>query len=613
MMRQMRENTKWIMLVTALAFVALMVFEWGMDITGRSAGGVGEIGRVNRTAVMYEDFQNVYRQLYDQAQENQEEPITSQQIRDLENRAFDEVVTRILVQQELQRRGIRVTDEEIRQAAQFNPPPEIRQLFQTEDGFNVQQYQQYISSPQADPQILLYLENYLRDAIPRGKLLRQVSTGVYLTDEELWRRWRDRNETVEVRYIPLDPASIPDDSVSVTEEEIEAYYEDNESEFEVPAEAVVRAIVLQKTPGPADTAAALERARSVTEELRGGADWNEVASLESADAASAESGGELGVFRPGQMIAPFDSAAFQGPVGQVQGPLQTRFGYHVLEVQERWGQDSVRARHVLVPVERNDDSEIALLMRADSLEALSEDLNLDEAASRLGLEVQTTRITTEFPVVPAAGQVGEGSDWAFEEAQVGDVSPLFENSQSFYLLELVESSPAGILSLEEARPAIQDAISRRKKLDLAVQRGERIVERIRAGTPLPAAGAAAGLPVQEAGPFTRVEFVPGLGTRNAAIGTAFGLEPGEVSGVVTTEDNAFILEQVSRTPADSAAWEEQKETQRQQVLSQVHQQRLEAWLESLRNRATVVDRRAEVLQPLDEEPLDQQPRGGFGF
>jgi hypothetical protein len=47
MMRQMREATKPIMIFTAATFVALMVFQWGMDITGRSSGGVGEIGSVN--------------------------------------------------------------------------------------------------------------------------------------------------------------------------------------------------------------------------------------------------------------------------------------------------------------------------------------------------------------------------------------------------------------------------------------------------------------------------------------------------------------------------------------------------------------------------------------
>ena len=66
MMRQMREATKPIMLFTAIAFVALMVFEWGMDITGQSGGGLGEIGSVNGQPVMYESYMAAYRQLYDQ-------------------------------------------------------------------------------------------------------------------------------------------------------------------------------------------------------------------------------------------------------------------------------------------------------------------------------------------------------------------------------------------------------------------------------------------------------------------------------------------------------------------------------------------------------------------
>ncbi len=75
MMRQMREATKPIMLFTALAFVSLMVFQWGMDITGQSGSGVGEIGSVNGDAVMYEAYMAAYRQRYDQLQQIQEELI----------------------------------------------------------------------------------------------------------------------------------------------------------------------------------------------------------------------------------------------------------------------------------------------------------------------------------------------------------------------------------------------------------------------------------------------------------------------------------------------------------------------------------------------------------
>ena len=122
MMRQMREATKPIMLFTAIAFVSLMVFQWGMDITGQSGGGLGEIGSVNGDAVMYESYMAAYRQLYDQVQRSQEELISSQQNKEIEDAAFDEIVNQLLIRQELRRRGITVSDQEISDEAQFRPP-----------------------------------------------------------------------------------------------------------------------------------------------------------------------------------------------------------------------------------------------------------------------------------------------------------------------------------------------------------------------------------------------------------------------------------------------------------------------------------------------------------
>ena len=95
MMRQMRDNTKWIMLTTAIAFVGLMVFQWGMDITGQGGMTVGEIGRVNGTPILYNDFNQTYRRLFDQVQNSQEDPVTTQQINDIEDAAWDEVVDQV--------------------------------------------------------------------------------------------------------------------------------------------------------------------------------------------------------------------------------------------------------------------------------------------------------------------------------------------------------------------------------------------------------------------------------------------------------------------------------------------------------------------------------------
>lgn len=610
MMRQMREATKPIMLVTALAFVALMVFEWGMDASGMSSGSVGEIGRVNGDPVNYDDYMAAYRRLYDQVQNSQEGMITSQQNRELEDAAFDEVVTQILIQQELRERGIRVTDQEISEAAQFSPPDYLRPQFMNDQGqFDLQGYQSFLAS--LPPEQLLILEAFYRDVIPRGKLLRQVTSGIYVSDAELWQRYQDENAQVEIRFVPFDPAGrYPDAEFTVPESEIEAYYVDNEEEFEVPARASVRAAVLPKTPTAADSAAALERAQEVRAEIVGGEDFATVAERESADEGSAAQGGDLGVFQQGQMTPAFDQAVFSAPLGQVTEPVETPFGYHLLEVMERWAQDSARARHVLVPIERTDDSEIELLVLADSLEDMTESNTLEEAAAAVGATVSTLDISADFPFITGAGQASEGADWAFEEAAPGDVSPVFETEQAFYALELIESEPAGVLPLSDVRASIESRLRLEMKIERARSEAEEILARVRGGEALANVAADAGLEVRSAGPFSRLDFVPGIGRQNAAIGAAFGTPVGEVSDVVTTAANAFLIEVVGRTPADSTAWQAQLDEQRARVIQSIEQQRLDEWITALRESASIIDRRSEVLrEPGDEEVPVQMPMG----
>ena len=69
-------------------------------------------------------------------------------------------------------------------------------------------------------------------------------------------------------------------------------------------------------------------------EIENGTDFGDVAKANSSCPSSAE-GGDLGKFGPGQMVPEFDKAVFSGDVGVVYGPIQTQFGYHLLEVTGR--------------------------------------------------------------------------------------------------------------------------------------------------------------------------------------------------------------------------------------------------------------------------------------
>ena len=604
MMRQMRENTKWIMLITALAFVGLMVFEWGMDITGQTSLGRGEIGRVNGEPISYEAFNFAYRRIYDQVADSQEDPVTSQQNRDIEDAAWDDVVSQSLISQELKRRKIAVSDEEIRSAARLSPPPEFRThpAFLTDGVFDFDKYHTFLASPTVDNILLVQLEGYYRDVIPRSKLLRQLATDVYVTDAELWQAYRDTNEQVQVRYIPLNPTQRVADSLVVVEpSEVRRYYDQNRDEFAIPAQAMVRVVVLDVTPLASDTVAAGEYAAELRQELIDGADFDDILGRRGVSDGS----GDLGWFGRDRMVEEFEEAAFAARVGVFTEPVKTSFGYHIIEVLDKAG-DSIQARHVLVPVVRTEESELDLLTMADSLETLGETRTLDAAAAELHLTVLPATLTAEFAFVAGAGSVSEGADWAFQEAAPGDVSPVFETAQAFYMLELVQTRDEGFLSAEDAAVSIELTLRQQRKVEVAVAEGEEILAAIRAGEAIANVAARFGVELRDGGSFTRGDFVPGLGRQNAAVGVAFGLNEGEVSRVVEANRNVFLVELVAWTPADSIAWDQQVVSQRLIHTRAMEQARLEQWLEGVRAAADIVDLRDVVLRGPDDETASTQ-------
>jgi peptidyl-prolyl cis-trans isomerase D len=603
MMKELREKTKWVMLVVVLAFVGLMVFEWGMDISGRSAGAeTGALGEVDGQPIQYQAYMEVYQNLYQRAQQQSGGQLSREQIRQLEDMAFEQVVSQMLIQQELERRGIRVSNAEIAQAARWMPHPDLMQneLFQTNGQFDLSKYQQFLASPQANDELLLQLERYYREVLPQAKLMRQVTSGLFISDAELWRAYRDRNETATVNYVVLDLSRLVPGDLEVTEREIRDHYNRNRDQFRRSASAQFTMAVLPRAATAADTAAALERARAVRAEIVGGADFAEVARRESADPGSREQGGDLGRFTRGRMVPEFDQAVFSLPLNQVSEPVQTQFGYHLLQVLEREG-DEARARHILIPFERGEESEDRLYARADSLELVGQRAGIERAARVLEAQLrENVVVTSTDAMLPGVGSLMEALEWAQDETRdgtpMGTVSPLFETPEAFYVVRLDAFTPAGEIPLAEATPQIRRQLMLDKKREQARQIGQQMVAEVRGGKPLQQAASERGLQVQATGPFSRTGFNPTFGQANAAIGAAFGTPLGQVSNVVETTAGLFLIQPTERSEADRQTWEAQKEQQRTIDTMRAQQEMIGRWMQDLRTRAEIEDRRAEVLQ-----------------
>jgi peptidyl-prolyl cis-trans isomerase C len=77
-----------------------------------------------------------------------------------------------------------------------------------------------------------------------------------------------------------------------------------------------------------------EQCEDLKTQIEGGADFSEMAKQHSK-CPSGQKGGDLGTFSPGQMVKEFDDVVFSAEVGKVQGPVQTQFGFHLIEITQR--------------------------------------------------------------------------------------------------------------------------------------------------------------------------------------------------------------------------------------------------------------------------------------
>ncbi len=77
-----------------------------------------------------------------------------------------------------------------------------------------------------------------------------------------------------------------------------------------------------------------KKCNELKQQIEKGADFAALAKQHSS-CPSGRSGGDLGTFGPGQMVPEFDKVVFSAPIGKVQGPVKTQFGYHLLEVTSR--------------------------------------------------------------------------------------------------------------------------------------------------------------------------------------------------------------------------------------------------------------------------------------
>ena len=600
MLQSMRSRAKYVWFVIFGFFVVGFLL---LDNSGLlNTGGVTPntvVAEVNGRDILYTTWANRVQTISQAESQQQGRALTLDEIDRIEDRAFDELVSEVLLEEEYRKRGIGVSVDEIRAAARMMPPPGLMQSpeLQTEGRFDPAKYERYLSSPVATSSgLLLQLETYYRQEIPRQKLFEQIAADVYLTDARMWDVWQDVQDSAQVSYVAFTPDVVADSTVTVTDREIQSYYDANKGTLERTGRAVVSVLSIPRVITSVDSAAVRARAIELRNEILGGARFEEVATRESADTISGADGGSLGRGPRGRFVEPFERAAFSLRPGEISQPILTQFGYHLIKLDERKG-DTVALRHILLRVEQSDSTAALTDRRADELDGLTAEATnpaqFDSAAAKLGLTPVTATVVEGEPLTVGNTYIPSVSAWAFSGAQPGQTSQLFDSPEGYYIARLDSLAVGGPMSLDAAREEIRVRLLRTKKVESLLPAARAMATKA-ASTSLEAAAAEQKMEVSRTGMFNRIDFVPGIGQGNEAVGAAFALSAGAVSAPVATEDAVFVIRVDRRVNADREKWEAQKQVQRTLLTRSLREERVRSYLEDLRASAKIEDHRREI-------------------
>jgi peptidyl-prolyl cis-trans isomerase D len=599
----MRSAAKYIWWAIAILFLVTFVFLDQSGLTGKKVSGGTSVATVNGTDITYESYLQATQGRIRQEQEGAGgKSLTLDQERKIEDDTYNEMVTDILLNQEYKRRGITVTDAEIQQAALASPPQQLAQSpeFQTEGQFDFEKYRRFLTSPMAKQQgVLLQLEAYYRDELPKRKLFEQIANPVYVTDAQLWRAYQDSHDSAQVSYVSFDPATIPDSAVHIADVDIKAYFDSHQKELgDRPGRAVVSLVTIPRKVTASDTAIARAKAEALRAQIEAGGSFDEIAKKESADSASAVKGGLLGRVGRGQFVKAFEDAAYALKPGELSQLVLSPFGFHIIKVDEHKG-DSLTVRHILVRIVQSDSTAAQTDREADSLSkaaSIDKPSEFDSVARSLRLPVGHAVAIESDPLTWNGKYVPGGSAWAFGGAKAGETSDLIDADDAYYLVRLDSLHEGGKPTLEGVRDDIRRELVQKKKIDMLIPRAQQLADAVRGGRTLEAAAQAAGLRLEKSPAFARTTQVPSLGQTTEAIGTAFGAAVGSVAPPAKGQNDVIVMRVDRRVLADRAAFEKEKQQQREQMLERVRQQRVQQYVASLRDAAKIEDNRRLVKQ-----------------
>src|ERR1044071_5079549 len=534
-MRRHRNWLKWSLALVVLTFIAFYIPSF-LDTTqvvgGASASDV--VATVNGTDIKGLDFQRRYQNQVSAYQQQYGGSVNEQLLRQLgiDQQILQQMVDEQAALAEAERQGIRVSDEELAQQIFSIPALQENGRFIGE-----QRYEQLLAA-QYPPVSKGDFEQSLRRSMMIDKLRSAVTDWMAVSDADVEREYRNRNEKIKLQVVALtadkfrDKVTVTDadiasyysahqaeyrkgeqrkikyllvdrdqlrSRVTVTPQDIESYYKANLQQFQAP-EQVRASHILLKTEGK-DEAVVRKQAEDILKQAKApGADFAALAKKYSEDDGSKANGGDLDYFTKGRMVPEFEQAAFSLQPGQTSDLVKSQFGFHIIKVVDKKPAgtrtlDEVRSQIQETLAAQRVDQQIET--RTRDLEArVTKPADIDAVGKEAGASVAETGFFTRDEPIPGLGPAPQIAAQAFQMKD-GEVSKAVQSPRGPVYITVTGKRDPYVPKLEEVKDKVRDDVIKMKAADMSKQRAGEIAATLRSAKDFAAAAKAQGLEAKE--------------------------------------------------------------------------------------------------------------------
>ncbi len=480
------------------------------------------------------------------------------------------------IEYEAKRLGIAVSDQE--------RADRIRQFVPT--AFNGGAFvgmDRYSAEVQARYQMTVpVFEELIRQGLLEEKFRKLVTDGVSVGPAELQDEFRYKNEKVKLDYALIKPEDL-EGKISPDEAEIRSAYEKNKSKYQVPERRVVRYALVDVNQIRQNVQVSDDMLKQQYQ-----ANIQQYQVPNRVHVGSKDKGGDLGWITQGQTVPEFEKTAFSLSPGQVSDLVKTQYGFHIIKVLEKETahtkpfdevKDSLRPNLLLNQAEKLASD------TADQLSAAirqSNKISLDDLAKQYHLTLNETRpISATDPLLELADS--KEAKNAIFQLRIGELNPPIRTDRGYVVLSVKSIQPAHQGSLEEVRDRVITDLKREKSAEMAKNKAEELIKRVKAGEKFDAAARALGLEPKTSDPIARDGSIPGAAS-GKQVSAAFNLKPGDVASPLGLGQNWLVYRVAEKTEPNPADFDKQKKQLTDELLQSKRNLAFEAFQKALDNR-----------------------------